>query len=127
MRDLTTRIRQARRRVAYSQTDLAVQVGVNRSAVAQWERPGGSTPTSSNLSKIAVITSVHYEWLATGRGQMCAAAYDNVAETPALELQFYAHDGIEERVLQGLRKLEYWQTLTIAELVESLGRKRLVI
>ena len=127
MRDLTTRIRQARRRVAYSQTDLAAKVGVNRSAVAQWERPGGSTPTSSNLSKIAVITSVRYEWLATGRGQMCAAAYDDVAEVPALELQFYAHDGIEERVLQGLRKLEYWQTLTIAELVESLGRKPLVI
>lgn len=127
MRDMTTRIRQARRRVAYSQTELAVKVGVNRSAVAQWERPGGSTPTSSNLSKIAVITSVHYEWLATGRGQMCVAARDDAAETPALELQFYAHDGIEERVLQGLRKLEYWQTLTIAELVESLGRKRLVI
>ena len=127
MRDLTTRIRQARRRVAYSQTDLAEQVGVNRSAVAQWERPGGSTPTSSNLSKIAVITSVHYEWLATGRGQMCVAAAADSDEVPALELQFYAHDGIEERVLQGLRKLEYWQTLTIAELVESLGRKRLVI
>ncbi len=127
MRDLTTRIRQARRRVAYSQTDLAGQVGVNRSAVAQWERPGGSTPTSSNLSKIAVITSVHYEWLATGRGQMCAATTAEMSVAPTLELQFYAHDGIEERVLQGLRKLEHWQTLTIAELVESLGRKRLVI
>lgn len=127
MRDLTTRIRQARRRVAYSQADLAAYVGVNRSAVAQWERHGGSTPTSSNLSKIAVITSVHYEWLATGRGQMCVATADDLSDVPALELQFYAHDGIEERVLQGLRKLEYWQTLTIAELVESLGRKRLAI
>ena len=100
---------------------------MNRSAVAQWERPGGSTPTSSNLSKIAVITSVHYEWLATGRGQMCVPSPGDVSEIPSLELQFYAHDGIEERVLQGLRKLEYWQTLSIAELVESLGRKRLVI
>lgn len=127
MKDLTTRIRQARRRVAYSQTDLAERVGVNRSAVAQWERPGGSTPTSSNLSKIAVTTSVQYEWLATGRGQMYAPASGDGSETPALELHFFAHDGIEERVLQGLRKLEYWQTLSIAELVESLGRKRLVI
>lgn len=127
MRDLTTRIRQARRRLSYSQTDLAERVGVNRSAVAQWERPGGSTPTSSNLSKIAVITSVHYEWLATGRGQMCVAPTDDMANAPTLELQFYAHDGIEERVLHGLRKLEHWQTLSIAELVESLGRKRLVV
>jgi len=127
MKDLTTRIRQARRRIAYSQTDLAGQVGVNRSAVAQWERHGGSTPTSANLSKIAIITSVHYEWLATGRGQMFTAEAGVKDDAPALQLQFYAHDGVEERVLQGLRKLEYWQTLTIAELVESLGRKRLAI
>lgn len=127
MRDLATRIRQARRRVLYSQSDLATQVGVNRSAVAQWERPGGSTPTSSNLSKIAVITSVHYEWLATGRGQMCANAASDSADLSMPELQFYANDGIEERVLQGLRKLEHWQTLSIAELVESLGRRRLAV
>lgn len=127
MKDLTTRIRQARRRVGYSQSELAAQVGVNRSAVAQWERHGGSTPTSANLSKIAIITSVHYEWLATGRGQMCTPEPGVSDDTPALQLQFYAHDCVEERVLQGLRKLEFWQTLTIAELVESLGRKRLVI
>lgn len=127
MKDLTTRIRQARRRVAYSQSELAAQVGVNRSAVAQWERPGGSTPTSTNLSKVAIITSVHYEWLATGRGQMCTTEAGASDDAPALQLQFYAHDCVEERVLQGLRKLEFWQTLSIAELVESLGRKRLVV
>lgn len=127
MRDMTTRIRQARRRVSYSQSDLAEHVGVNRSAVAQWERHGGSTPTSANLSKIAVITSVHYEWLATGRGQMFTPEPGINDDAPALQLQFYAHDSIEERVLQGLRKLEHWQTLTIAELVESLGRKRLAV
>lgn len=127
MKDLTSRIRQARRRVALSQSELANQVGVNRSAVAQWERPGGCTPTSTNLSKIAVITAVHYEWLATGRGQMISPSGTSADEIPALELQFYAHDLVEERVLQGLRKLEYWQTLAIAELVEALGRRRLVI
>ena len=127
MKDMATRIRQARRRSSFSQADLAGHVGVNRSAVAQWERHGGSTPTSANLSKIAIITSVHYELLATGRGQMFTAQSGENDDTPALQLQFYAHDCIEERVLQGLRKLEYWQTLTIAELVESLGRKRLVV
>lgn len=126
MQELSSRIRQARRRAGLSQADLATAVGVNRSAVAQWERHSGCSPTASNQSKIAVITSVLYEWLATGRGQMICKQ-PTLDETPALELRFYAHDAVEERVLLGLRKLEYWQTVTIAELVESLGRKQLAI
>ena len=68
MKDQTFRIRQARRNATLSQTALADKVGVNRSAVAQWERPGGSRPTAGNLSKIAIATSIQFEWLATGRG-----------------------------------------------------------
>jgi len=126
MRDLSSRIRQARRLATLSQADLAAAVGVNRSAVAQWERPLGCSPTTVNLSKVAVATSVHYEWLATGRGKMQAACV-GLDDIPALALNYYAHDQVEERVLLGLRRLEYWQTVTIAELVESLGRKRLAL
>lgn len=127
MNDLTFRIRQARRRAGHSQSALALAVGVNRSAVAQWERPSGSRPNSSNLEKIAVATSVLFEWLATGRGLMCMSVADILDQTPAFQLSYYAHDEVEERVLLGLRKLVYWQTLSIAELVESLGRRRLAV
>ena len=106
---------------------LADIVGVNRSAVAQWERPCGSRPTTDNLSKLAVATSVQFEWLATGRGRMCVSLENGNDVPQALLLNFYAHGEVEERVLIGMRKLEYWQSVSIAELVESLARGRLVL
>lgn len=125
MRDLTHRIRQARRVATLSQTALADLLGVNRSAVAQWERQGGSQPTSGNLSKLAVATSVQYEWLATGRGRMSLkVSQDGEEDVEALLLQFYAHDEMEERMLVAMRKLDYWQSMAIAEMVESLARGR---
>ena len=124
MIDLTFRIRHARRNAKLSQAALAEKLGVNRSAVAQWERPGGSCPTSGNLCKIAVTTSIPFEWLATGRGRMTVKS-EGDDDAQALLLQFYAHDEVEERILVALRKLEYWQTVAIAEMVESFALGRL--
>jgi len=121
MSELSFRIRQARRRSAMSQSDLGTAIGVNRSAVAQWESRDGSRPTSENLSRIAVITAVQFEWLATGRGRMLPLGEDD-AECTALLLRLHAHDEIEERVLTALRKLEYWQSIAIAEMLEAFSR-----
>lgn len=123
MKDLSTRIRQARRKAHLTQTGVAELLGINRSAVAQWERPGGSKPTATNLSRLALVTHVGFEWLATGRGRMSPKSEGDGA-SEALRLDYFAHDEVEERVLIGLRKLEYWQTVAIAELVESLVRGR---
>jgi transcriptional regulator with XRE-family HTH domain len=126
MHELSSRIRQSRRRAGLSQAALAQEIGVNRSAVAQWERrSGASRPTTANMSRISVITGVPFEWLATGRGPLTSQAGMSGSDPPALLLNFFAHDEVEERILLGLRKLEYWQTLSIAELVESLGSRRL--
>ncbi|WP_301553967.1 helix-turn-helix transcriptional regulator [Stenotrophomonas sp. SAU14A_NAIMI4_5] len=62
------RIRRARLTAGLSQTQLALHCGVRRSAVAQWEREGGTVPSVQHLSKLAIVTQVHFEWLATGRG-----------------------------------------------------------
>jgi len=127
MKDQTFRIRQARRSATLSQTALANKVGVNRSAVAQWERPGGSRPTAGNLSKIAVATSIHFEWLATGRGRMMAKCDGADAEEfPALLLKYYARDEIEERALFALRKLEHRLSVAIVEMAERMSRGVLV-
>lgn len=123
MNELSSRIRQARRRLAMSQSELAAATGVNRSAVAQWERRNGTTPTSQNLSRIAVATQSQFEWLATGRGPMSALETEDEASA-ALMLRVHAHDEVEERVLVAMRKLEYWQSIVIAEMVEALGRGR---
>jgi len=62
------RIRRARLSAGMSQNDLAEHTQVRRSAVAQWEREGGTSPRVSHLAMIAVVTQVNFEWLATGRG-----------------------------------------------------------
>lgn len=65
---LHERIREARQQLKASQETLAAQVGVTRGAVAQWEMPTGTAPSVENLIKIASLSGVAFEWLATGRG-----------------------------------------------------------
>ncbi len=128
MKSLTNRVRQARRAAAQSQSDLASHVGVQRSAVAQWERQGGSRPTTENLSKIALATTTNFEWLATGRGRMKMqlGTNDEVDQAPALLLQFFAQDETEERMLVAMRGLDYRESLAILEMAESLVRLRVM-
>jgi transcriptional regulator with XRE-family HTH domain len=124
-KSLTNRVRQARRAASQSQSDLASHVGVQRSAVAQWERQGGSRPTTENLSKIALATTTNFEWLATGRGRMkLQLETDEVDQAPALLLQFFAQDETEERMLVAMRGLDYRESLAILEMAESLVRLR---
>lgn len=68
MKDMCHRIRRARLTAGLSQAALAKETGVRRSAVTQWEREGGTSPSVAHLTRIAVVTQVHFEWLATGRG-----------------------------------------------------------
>nr|WP_257608158.1 helix-turn-helix transcriptional regulator [Xanthomonas citri] len=65
---LSARIRRARALAAISQAELAKRVGVQRSAVTQWECTAGTTPSVGHLIQIACETAVCFEWLATGRG-----------------------------------------------------------
>jgi transcriptional regulator with XRE-family HTH domain len=114
---LFNRIRQARLGAELSQTDLALSVGVARSAVAQWERTGGAKPTTENLAKVALATSVSFEWLATGRGGRWMGGD---LDTPAMLLNFYAQCGLEERLLVAFRTLRGPEQLPLVDLVEAM-------
>lgn len=63
------RIRAARVFRKHSQAWLAEEVSVTQSSVHQWEA-GKAEPTTQNLSLIAQVLSVRFEWLATGGGTM---------------------------------------------------------
>lgn len=104
MSALPERIRRARALSRTSQLALATAVGVQRSAVAQWERPSGSRPSMHHLLSIAKVTGVCLEWLGTGRGQVRP---DDDAWTPALRPADYAQDDIEEECLSALRRLPF--------------------
>lgn len=69
--DIYLRIKQAREHSGLTQSSLAILVGVKRSSANQWESPHlRKEPSTGNLVKIAEITGVSFEWLATGRGEM---------------------------------------------------------
>jgi transcriptional regulator with XRE-family HTH domain len=117
MSNLAHRIREARRSAGLSQAALATAVGVGRSAVAQWERPEGSRPTSTNLATLSVITEVNFDWLATGRGARRLASEPTV---PALLLKFSAQCGLEERLLAAFRRLRSREQVALLALMEVL-------
>lgn len=125
MQDTGNRIRQSRRHAHLTQAGLARAVGVHRSAVAQWESLAGSHPTVEHLARIAITSSVNFEWLATGRGGMKYAP-DPAAreEPPALRLEYSAQCETEVRVLAALRRLKFTTMVAIVEMVEALSQPR---
>ncbi|ODS63677.1 MULTISPECIES: helix-turn-helix domain-containing protein [unclassified Arenimonas] len=120
MTQLFNRIRQARRGATLSQLELAGMVGVARSAVAQWERKDGARPTTENMAKIAMATSVSFEWLATGRGNRWLSGDTPGHETPAMMLNFYAQCGLEERLLVAFRSLPNPEQQPLVDFVEAI-------
>jgi transcriptional regulator with XRE-family HTH domain len=123
MKITANRIRQARRHASLSQQQLATLVGVHRSAVAQWEQPGGSHPTVENLARVAAVTSVQFEWLATGRGRMKFVS-DLIPgeETPAVLIDYAAQSETEARALVALRHLDTTTALAIVEMIVALAK-----
>lgn len=98
---LPDRIRQARKLSDLTQAALASNVGVGSSAVAQWELPDGTSPTVDNLIKVALVTDVSFEWLATARGPIRA---DGSLMSDANTLP-HATNNAEDRLLALFRRL----------------------
>lgn len=96
---LSMRIRVARQRARLSQEALAVQLGVTRGAVANWECSVGAQPASARLERLAQVTGVCFEWLATGRGPV---DYNGTQPTPAMDGEL-VDDPAERRLLQAFR------------------------
>jgi transcriptional regulator with XRE-family HTH domain len=118
------RIRMARRHVRLSQEALAKAVGVRRSAVSHWEAPLGKVPTVTNLCKIAEVTAVQFEWLATGRGTM---ALTREVELDSVETAFAVliEDQLEVRMIQAIRSIPLDSRMSLLELAEQLVALRL--
>ena len=98
---LSMRIRIARQRARLSQEALALNLGVTRSAVANWESADGVLPASARLADIARLTNVSFEWLATGRGPLDHCGKD---DTPVVEGEM-VHDEYERRLLAAFRRM----------------------
>jgi transcriptional regulator with XRE-family HTH domain len=121
MVSLVNRIREARKLTGISRAELARQVGVKPSAAAQWEQTGGTAPSVRNLIRIATITDVSFEWLATGRGMLRP---ETRLETPAVTREDFAHNLFEEQMLLLARDMPVkWREPLVQFLRVALGMK----
>lgn len=119
MYSMPVRIRQCRIAAGMSQTQLASQVGVHRSAVAQWEQAGGTSPSVGHLVQVSVVTGVCFEWLATGRGAMRPTGSEFESAARASD---FAKDELENRLLDSIRRLSQRNREMACRIVETMSR-----
>jgi transcriptional regulator with XRE-family HTH domain len=85
LEEIGSRIAAARRARGWTQGELAMQVGVSRSAVAQWET-GRAGQVTANLARIAAALDVGVEHLMSGVDARSPAQAVNAEETAMLRL-----------------------------------------
>lgn len=89
------RIKLARKARKKSQEWLAEEIGVRQTSVSAWER-GSSDPATENMSRVAQVLDVSFEWLATGKGEM-EIQYRPVAMKTAEPMPIYSSYSEEQR------------------------------
>ena len=102
--DIGTRIRAARRDRGLTQDDLADQVGVSRSAVAQWET-GRTGQVTGNLSRIAGVLEVNVEFLMYGEDKHAAKEVRQGDELALLRLYRECEPEDRQMLLRTARRL----------------------
>ncbi|TBR06849.1 MAG: XRE family transcriptional regulator [Lysobacter sp.] len=117
------RIRLARRHANLSQAALAAAVGVQRSAVSHWEAVQGKSPSMANLRRVASITGVQFEWLATGRGRMAMSNDDTLDAVAAVDAAI-VEEPFELRMLAAFRELPSRSKAPLVELMEQMAELR---
>lgn len=118
MSAMSSRIRKCRAVCALSQSELARRIGVNRSAVTQWEQLAGTLPSVEHLIQIAVVTGSSFEWIATGRGPFRSSA----DAEPAVITGDYALDSLESSALTYLRSMIGLKKRIAIQVLEVLAR-----
>jgi transcriptional regulator with XRE-family HTH domain len=120
MFQLALRIKESRTAAKLSQAALARQLGLDRSAVAQWERDNAVGPTVGNLSRIALATGVSFEWLVTGRGARFVGG--DGQDPPGIVMDYIAQSESEERLLVAFRSLPALDQVPVLAMVEKAAK-----
>lgn len=108
--------RQLRKR---SQEWLSEEVGVKQSSVSGWET-GKTDPTTENMSRIARVLDVNFEWLAKGTGSMTGASSKmnppSISETQKI-CRYYTDEQLE--ILNLIEMLPKSKRLTLLNFVKD--------
>lgn len=90
-KDLPSRLTTARKRAGLTQKDLTSTLGVNRTAIAQWET-GLTWPSLVKIEELANALKVSPEWIAFGAGQGINTSEEQ-RESSVTEVVFEKDDG----------------------------------
>jgi len=102
--DIGTRISTIRRERGLTQDELADQVGVSRSAVAQWET-GRTGQVTGNLPRIADVLEVNVEYLVYGDNKRAAGEVRQGDELALLRLYRECDPDDRQMLLRTARRL----------------------
>lgn len=119
---LAQRIRQARRKEKLSQKALAGLVGVQRSAVSNWESANSVQPAMATMISIAKAASVSLEWLATGQGNM-EPGHESRLEVPAVDIEF-TDTPYERDLLRSFRRMSDRAQILFLDLADEFVSTR---
>lgn len=103
-RDIGERIRRARQERGLTQDQLAEEVGVSRSAVAQWET-GRAGQLTGNLARIADVLGVGLEHLTHGRNKRAGGQPGTGDEMAVLRLYRECRPEDRQLLLRMARRL----------------------
>lgn len=119
MTELYQRVREARKLTGLSQEELAADLGISRSAVAQWEMTRGTAPSVENLVALARRSGMAFEYLATGRGtKVHGRPTLSVAEESA---DYHRLSKQQQRLLTIFETLSAKQRSGLLEFLESFA------
>ena len=102
--DIGRRVRAARQDRGLTQNELASQVGVSRSAVAQWET-GRAGQVTGNLSRIASVLEVNVEYLMYGDDKRAVGEVRQGDELALLRLYRECQPEDRQMLLRTARRL----------------------
>lgn len=108
------RVRTARLSAGMTQQELAQRLCVTRTAVANWEGTARGRPATDRILRLAVVTGVSFEWLATGRGTAVMLEPDATLPTETEVIE----DPLEMRVLHAFRSLPQQELLRTVHWME---------
>ena len=103
-REIGARIRVAREEQDWTQDQLAVAVGVSRSAVAQWET-GRAGQVTANLTRVAAALGVGVEHLMYGRDKFIPGQAQQGDELALLRLYRQCNADDRQLILRTARRL----------------------
>ena len=119
---LYERIRHARNLTGLTQGLLAAELGISRSAVAQWEMADGTAPSVEHLIALAKRSGLAFEYLATGRGEATFGPPELVTEE---EPSYYPLSDEQKQLLAGFEQLRPRQRSGLIELIQDpVARRR---